>query len=131
MARAMVSRPVYQAILVVLAVATAASGLWLVLSPESTPGIEITFPPTATSPALEAASPSPETAPEPELVNIDTAPAEELARRLFGIGDILAGRIVEHREEHGPYRRVDQIMSVEGIGPATYERLRDRLTVGE
>src|SRR5262245_18625165 len=41
-----------------------------------------------------------------------------------GIGRELARRIVEHREEKGPFRAVDELRSVRGIGPAILERLR-------
>lgn len=49
---------------------------------------------------------------------------------LPGIGPTLARRIVEFREQYGPYRRVDDLLEVPGIGPALLQRIRDRVTVG-
>ncbi|MGC1275822.1 MAG: helix-hairpin-helix domain-containing protein [Planctomycetaceae bacterium] len=46
-----------------------------------------------------------------------------------GIGESLAVRIVEDRETHGPFRSVDDLDRVKGIGPKTLERLRPYLTV--
>jgi competence protein ComEA len=66
---------------------------------------------------------------EETLVNINTAPAAEL-ETLPGIGPALAGRIVEYREANGPFETIEQIQNVPGIGPATFEGLRDLITVG-
>ncbi|MCE9626800.1 MAG: helix-hairpin-helix domain-containing protein [Candidatus Eisenbacteria bacterium] len=46
---------------------------------------------------------------------------------LPGIGPVLAQRIVEHRQRHGPFRRIDELLAVPGIGPRLLERLRPRL----
>jgi len=59
-------------------------------------------------------------------VNINTAPAAELAQ-LPGLGPALAGRIVDHRREHGPFDSVEGLMAVPGIGPATLEAMRPHL----
>jgi competence protein ComEA len=48
---------------------------------------------------------------------------------LPGIGPVLAGRIVAHRELHGPFRRAEDLLAVRGIGPRLLERLRDRIEV--
>lgn len=48
---------------------------------------------------------------------------------LPGIGPVLAGRIVAWREEHGPFRSVEQLADVEGIGPALLERLASTVRV--
>ena len=61
--------------------------------------------------------------PAPRL-NINTADAEAL-KTLYGIGDALAERIVAYREEHGPFEETYEIMDVSGIGPATFEQIRD------
>jgi competence protein ComEA len=65
---------------------------------------------------------------EETLVNINTAPAVEL-ETLPRIGPTLAGRIVEYREANGPFETVEQIQNVPGIGPATFEGLRDLIAV--
>lgn len=60
--------------------------------------------------------------------NINQATAEEL-EKLPGIGPVLAARIVAFREEHGPFRTVDDLLSVSGIGPKTLDGFRDLVTV--
>jgi competence protein ComEA len=42
---------------------------------------------------------------------------------LPGVGETLARRIVEDREQHGPFRDFDDLRRVRGIGPRTLERL--------
>jgi competence protein ComEA len=66
---------------------------------------------------------------EETLVNINTALAAEL-ETLPGIGPALAGRIVAYREANGPFETIEQIQNVPGIGPATFEGLRDLIAVG-
>jgi competence protein ComEA len=65
-----------------------------------------------------------------EKVNINTADAATLDRVLQGVGPAKAAAIVEHRRQHGPFRSVEQLVNVRGIGPATLEINRDRITVG-
>lgn len=64
-----------------------------------------------------------------EKVNINTATAEEISRKLKGIGSSLAGKIVEYRKEHGPFRSIDQLRNVPGIGDKKYEAIRNFITV--
>lgn len=63
-------------------------------------------------------------------IDINTAPVE-LLETLPGIGRVKAQAIVRYREEKGPFRSVEELLNVEGIGPVTYERLRELVTVGE
>ncbi len=63
-----------------------------------------------------------------ELIDINSATAKEL-ERLPGIGPQIAGRIVAYREQHGAFKRVDDLTKVRGIGPKTLERLRPHLTM--
>jgi competence ComEA-like helix-hairpin-helix protein len=51
--------------------------------------------------------------------------------RLPGVGPVLARRILDDRARNGPYRTVDDLRRVSGIGPATLDRLRPRLAVGD
>lgn len=69
-------------------------------------------------------------APPPRLVNINTASAAEL-KTLNRIGDVYSRNIIEFREANGPFRTVDDLTDVSGIGPKTLAGLRDRVTVGE
>lgn len=51
--------------------------------------------------------------------------------QLPGIGQTLAERILEHRDQHGPFQSVDDLDNVKGIGPKTLEKLRPWLFVQE
>ena len=61
-------------------------------------------------------------------VNLNTAGAAEL-EALPGIGPSYARRIVEYREKNGPFKRVEDLLNVQGIGDKTLERIRDKVTV--
>jgi competence protein ComEA len=61
-------------------------------------------------------------------VNVNTASAAEL-ETLPSIGPVLAERIIQYRQEHGPFRTVDALLLVPGIGPATLERFRELIAL--
>ena len=61
-------------------------------------------------------------------VDINSADAK-LLETLPGIGETRAEAIIQHREEHGPFKRVDDIVAVPGIGSSTMEGLRDLVEV--
>jgi competence ComEA-like helix-hairpin-helix protein len=63
-------------------------------------------------------------------VDLNRATAPELDA-LPGIGPVLARRIVEHRERFGPYRRVEDLLDVPGIGPKLYAKLEGRVAIVE
>ena len=67
--------------------------------------------------------------PEGQLVNINVAGVDILAT-LPGIGEGRALAIVEHRILNGSFQRIDELLKVPGIGPITYDGLRDLVTVG-
>lgn len=62
------------------------------------------------------------------LVNINSASAAEL-ETLPGIGPTFAQRIVDHREQNGLFASIEDIVQVKGIGPATFDKLKDLITV--
>jgi len=66
---------------------------------------------------------------EEPLIDINTADADEL-ETLPRIGPTTAQRIVEYRETYGPFEDVEDILEVPGIGPATFEGIRDLITTG-
>ena len=59
-----------------------------------------------------------------KLVDLNQATAEDL-ERLPEIGPSLAQRIIEYRNAHGPFRNPEELQQVPGIGPKTYDALRD------
>lgn len=63
-------------------------------------------------------------------VNVNTASKEQL-QTLSGIGPALSQRIVDYRERHRPFERVDELQRVRGIGPKTLASLRSRIVVTE
>lgn len=63
-----------------------------------------------------------------EKININTATAEEIAQ-LKNIGTAYAVRIVEYRQENGPFEKPEDILKVKGIGEKTYELNKDKIIV--
>ena len=64
-----------------------------------------------------------------EPVNINTADAATLARELKGVGETRAQAIIEHRSQHGPFRSIEELSLVKGIGPKVIEQNRANLRV--
>jgi competence ComEA-like helix-hairpin-helix protein len=60
-------------------------------------------------------------------ININSDPVELLVQ-LHGIGDTLAQRIVEYRETN-PFDSIEEIKDVKGVGQATFEDIKDDITV--
>lgn len=77
-------------------------------------------------PAIAADKPAPLA---PMSVNINTADAQTLAAALDGVGASRAKAIVEYRDSHGPFRSVDDLAQVKGIGERVVDANRTRLTV--
>jgi len=61
----------------------------------------------------------------PAQVNVNTADAATLARELKGIGIKRAEAIVAYRQKHGPFKSVDELALVKGIGPAAISKNRE------
>lgn len=86
--------------------------------------------PTIAPPPIASTSPStpaPEAAPH-SPIRLNQASAEEL-ERLPGIGPEMARRIVDFRTQNGPFRTLDDLLAVPGIGPATLEEIKPFLTL--
>jgi competence protein ComEA len=62
------------------------------------------------------------------LVDLNSATVTEL-ETLPGVGAVLAGRILDWRTENGRFGSVEQLREVKGIGEATFDDLRDKVTV--
>jgi len=65
---------------------------------------------------------------ENELININTASLEELDS-LPGIGPSIAQRIIDYRDQNGPFAAIEDILNVSGIGPSTFDQIKDLITV--
>jgi competence protein ComEA len=63
-------------------------------------------------------------------VNVNTASVEQLSE-VPGLGPKLAARIVEQRQKAGPFKSVEDVMAVKGIGEKSFAKLQAWLTVGE
>ena len=63
------------------------------------------------------------------VVNINTASASELDA-LPGIGAKVAARIVEYRQKNGPFKKIEELMNVRGVGEKNFLKLKPQITVG-
>lgn len=63
-------------------------------------------------------------------VDLNTADAA-LLDTVPGIGEVIAGRIIEYRNSVGKFKTVDELLNIKGIGEKTLEEMRDYLTVSE
>ena len=86
----------------------------------------------ANTPAAAPATPARAAAPAAavERVNINTADAATLDRVLVNIGPAKADAIVAYRKTNGPFRSIDQLALVKGIGLKTIEKNRGRILLG-
>lgn len=64
-----------------------------------------------------------------DRVNINTASVGTLDECLSGIGPAYAQNIIEYREAHGGFKAIEEIQEVRGIGPKTFGKIRDQITV--
>ncbi len=65
-----------------------------------------------------------------DKVDINTASAAELDRVMLNVGPSKAQAIVDHRQANGPFKSVEELALVKGIGLNTVERNRDLIEVG-
>jgi competence protein ComEA len=76
---------------------------------------------------IQERSPDAKAAPA-QVVNINTAPAEQL-ERLPGVGPTTAARIVEYRQKNGGFKKIEELMNVRGIGEKAFLKMKSQLTV--
>lgn len=72
--------------------------------------------------------PQQETSNQSEKININTASIEELDK-LPGVGVTRAQLIIDYRGSHGNFKTISEIQNIKGIGPATYEKMKDMITI--
>ena len=65
---------------------------------------------------------------ENNLVNINEADIKELDS-LPGVGEATATKIINHREENGKFKAIEEIKNVNGIGDKKYENIKDMITI--
>ncbi|MEK7326024.1 MAG: helix-hairpin-helix domain-containing protein [Chloroflexota bacterium] len=99
------------------------------------PGRQPTLPPTSTSaPGQPTSTPDPAQptatvqAATGGLININTATQAEL-ETLPRIGPSIAQRIIEYRNANGPFKTIEEIKNVPGIGEATFNAIAPYITV--
>ena len=61
-------------------------------------------------------------------INLNTATLDQL-ETLPGIGEVIGQRIIDYREQHGPFHSVDDLLDVSGIGPSHLADVKDLVTV--
>jgi competence protein ComEA len=67
---------------------------------------------------------------EGKLININTASKEELMT-LSGVGEAKATAIIEYREANGGFKDITDIMQVSGIKEGSYNKFKDKITIGK
>jgi competence protein ComEA len=66
--------------------------------------------------------------PSTAIVNLNTASATEF-EALPGIGAKTAARIIEYRQKNGPFKKVEELMNVRGVGEKNFLKLKPQITV--
>ena len=86
--------------------------------------------PASAAPAQDKAAPRSAAKPSATaLVNLNTATATDL-EVLPGIGAKTAARIIEYRQKNGPFKKIEELMNVRGVGEKNFLKLKPQLSVG-
>jgi comEA protein len=68
--------------------------------------------------------------PPAQPININTANSEQL-QQVPGIGPATAEKILQMRKSYGPFKSVDDLLAIRGLGAKRLEKMRKYLTVGQ
>lgn len=68
--------------------------------------------------------------PPAKPINLNTANSEEL-QQVPGIGPATADKILKMRKSYGPFKSVDDLLAIRGLGPKRLDKMRKYLTVGK
>ena len=82
-------------------------------------------------PAMAQSKSSPRAAAKPAstaVVNLNTASVADL-EGLPGIGAKTAARILEYRQKNGPFKKIEELMNVRGVGEKNFLKLKPQITV--
>jgi competence protein ComEA len=101
---------------------------WLEVDSDHEPVTSLS-PPNSKDKGSRSAGGKKEALPANVVIDVNHASAAEL-QRLPGVGPVLAQRIITEREKK-PFRSLEDLRRVSGIGPKTLEKLRPHLSVGE
>ena len=63
-----------------------------------------------------------------QVVNLNKASLEEL-QIVRGIGPAIADRIMQYRQEHGRFEKLEDITQVKGIGEAKFQKIKTQITI--
>lgn len=101
-----------------------------IIAPSQLPTSQPILQPTAATRSESIALPTRVQSPtqKGQKININTATQEEL-ESLPMIGPALAKQIIAYRAAHGPFEKIEDIVDVPGIGPKTFEVIKDLITV--
>lgn len=80
-------------------------------------------------PKLGSATPDTSAAGEGGKININTASAAEL-EKLPGIGEVMAGRVIDYRTAHGAFQKIEDIQLVNGLGKNVYDKIASLISIG-
>jgi comEA protein len=62
-------------------------------------------------------------------VNLNTADLDEL-QTLPRIGEKVAQRIIDYRKKHGEFKKIEELMKVQGVGEKTFKLIKDKIEIG-
>ena len=79
--------------------------------------------------ALADQAPAPAKSAPATQININTASADQL-EGLPGVGPKMAARIVEYRQKNGGFKKLEDLMNIQGIGEKNFLKLKPLVTVG-
>ena len=63
-----------------------------------------------------------------DMVNINNANTQQL-QTLKGVGPAMAQKIIDYRNENGPFKTIDDLKNVSGIGEKTFDKLKEKISV--
>lgn len=90
--------------------------------------VSVGVSPTVYGNALSVPTLSDSTMEQGDKVNINTASQEQLLQ-IKGVGPVLAERVVLYREKNGPFKQIEDLRSVAGIGEVKFNQIKSRVIV--